>query len=131
MDWVSFTLPTGQKSFALYSDGVAVDSFNCYINDLASSAPKSTTVNTASDLKTFFMYLDALSDPDELLILTDNQYGTSLLTQIIHQFPLYLARGIESSDRSLAHLAATKTMRKPTEGELKMSNLWPNVFVKV
>ena len=114
MDWVSFTLPTGQKSFALYSDGVAVDSFNCYINDLASSAPKSTTVNTASDLKTFFIYLDALSDPNELSILTDNQYGTSLLTQIIHQFPLYLARGIESSDRSLAHLAATKTMRKPT-----------------
>ncbi|QNF25557.1 hypothetical protein FT673_19830 [Aeromonas hydrophila] len=89
MDRIAFHLSTGQKSFAFYSDGKPIEALNCYVNDLARSAPKSTTVNVASDLKTFFVYLEALSDLSKISSLESTYTGTSLLTQIIKQFPLY------------------------------------------
>lgn len=114
MDCISFYLSNGQKSFALYNNGVPVEVFNVYINELARIAAKNTTVNTASDLKTFFVYLDALSDPTKVLRLVGYLDKTPLLTQVIQSFPFYLARGIENTKESLAYLAAAKTNRQPT-----------------
>jgi len=115
LDRIAFHLSTGQKSFAFYSDGKPIEALNCYVNDLARSAPKSTTVNVASDLKTFFVYLEALSDLSKISSLDSTYTGTSLLTQIIKQFPLYLARGTENNKDSLAYFAAATTKRRPTQ----------------
>ncbi|EOB3573190.1 tyrosine-type recombinase/integrase [Vibrio vulnificus] len=118
MEYVSFRLATGQKSYALYMDGIPVDGYNSYINELARTEPPNTVKNKASDLRIFFRYLDALSDPDEIATLEVGvKTGTPLLTEIILQFPNYLSMGVHSSSETLSYLAAQKTRRNPTKHE--------------
>ncbi|ELJ9745482.1 tyrosine-type recombinase/integrase [Vibrio parahaemolyticus] len=115
MESISFSLATGQKSWAIYIDGEPVEAFNCYINALARTASPNTLKSKASDLKVFFAYLDALDDPDEIAKLNIGlKTGTPLLTEMIQQFPNYLSMGIYSSKETLSHLAAKNTKRKPT-----------------
>ncbi|MGI9849314.1 tyrosine-type recombinase/integrase [Vibrio vulnificus] len=115
MEHISFKLATGQKSSALYIDGVPVDAYNFYVNDLARTAPENTAMNKAADLRTFFAYLNALDDPDEIVKLNIGvKTGTPLLTEMILQFPNYLSMGTNSSSETLSYLAAKKTKRMPT-----------------
>ncbi|CAE6892156.1 site-specific integrase [Vibrio sp. B1FLJ16] len=115
MESITFTLATGQKSHALYIDGSPVDAFNNYINDIARTEPANTVKSKASDLRTFFGYLNALDDPDKIAELGIGvKTGTPLLTEMILQFPHYLALGNQSPQDTLSHLAARKTNRKPT-----------------
>ncbi|MFA1574118.1 tyrosine-type recombinase/integrase [Vibrio cyclitrophicus] len=115
MESVKFRLATGETSYALYLDGEPVFAFNCYMNDLARSSTFNTVKNKASDLKTFFGYLDALDDPDAIAELNFGvETGTPLLTEMILQFPHYLAKGDKAKKGSLAEFAARTTNRKPT-----------------
>lgn len=115
MESVNFRLASGQKSYALYINGEPVDAFNCYINDLARTESANTVKSKASDLRIFFAYLNVLDNPDEIAELeVCKKTGTSLLTEIVLQFPLYLSMGRQAPEKSLAALAASKTSRKPT-----------------
>lgn len=115
MESIIFKLATGQTSHAIYIDGVPVDAFNCYINDLARTTNANTLKSKASDLKVFFAYLDALDDPDKIAELNIGvKTGTPLLTEMILQFSNYLSMGTHSSQETLSYLAAKKTKRKPT-----------------
>ncbi|KOO14440.1 hypothetical protein AKJ18_12880 [Vibrio xuii] len=115
MEKITFKLATGQKSYALYIDGVPVDAFNCYMNDIARTEPANTVKSKASDLSVFFAYLNVLDDPDEIAQLNVGvKTGTPLLTEMILQFPNYLSMGVHSSIDTLSYLAAKKTKRKPT-----------------
>ncbi|OEE68064.1 hypothetical protein A1OO_20250 [Enterovibrio norvegicus FF-33] len=115
MESVNFRLASGQKSYALYINGEPVYAFNRYINDLARTEAANTVKSKASDLRIFFAYLDVLDNPDEITELeVCKDTGTSLLTEIVLQFPLYLSMGRKAPEKSLAALVAGKTNRKPT-----------------